>query len=235
MTLEITTHRQTMLKLLKEFYTDTSIGPFIGFKGGTAVYFFYNLPRFSVDLDFDLLNKEKKDIIFEKIKAILEEYGLVKEAHNKTWGLFFNLSYKNKLEGAQNVKIDISTRDFGSRYEVKNYLGIAMKVMVQEDIVAHKMSALFERGETTNRDVFDVWFFLKNNWPINKEIVKKRTKLSYREYLNLMISRLEQDKGRDMLSGMGEVIETEKEKDWIKTKLREETIFLLKLAEESEK
>lgn len=29
----------------------------IAFKGGTCAYFFYNLPRFSFDLDFDMLRE----------------------------------------------------------------------------------------------------------------------------------------------------------------------------------
>lgn len=234
MTLNIATHRNIMVMLLKELFTDTSIGPFIGFKGGTAVYLFYNLPRFSVDLDFDLLDMSKKDVIFEKVKNILEQYGTLKNADNKADNLFFNLSYEDKAVTAQNVKVDINTRQFGSKYEVKSYLGISMKVMVQEDIFAHKMAAMFERGDTTNRDVFDVWFFLKNNWPVNKSIIEKRTGHAYKEFLKKMIDQLEADTDRDMLSGMGELIETPKQKAWVKTKLRQDVVFLLKLALQNE-
>ena len=41
--------------ILKDIYADITINSLLGFKGGTCAYFFYNLPRFSVDLDFDLL------------------------------------------------------------------------------------------------------------------------------------------------------------------------------------
>ena len=56
-----------MGQILKDIYTDISIGPLLGFKGGTCAYFFYNLPRFSVDLDFDLLEvseENKNETIF---------------------------------------------------------------------------------------------------------------------------------------------------------------------------
>ena len=43
-----------MGQILKDIYTDVSISPLLGLKGGTCAYFFYGLPRFSVDLDFDL-------------------------------------------------------------------------------------------------------------------------------------------------------------------------------------
>lgn len=235
MTLNISTHRNVMIRILKDIFSDTTIGPFLGFKGGTAVYLFYGLPRFSIDLDFDLLDIEKRDHVFERVKQILQTYGEIKNEDKKSDNLFFNLSYAGKEEGAQNVKVDISSRQFGSKYEVKDHIGISMKVMVQEDIVGHKMAAMFERGDTTNRDIFDVWFFFQNNWPVNKEIVEKRTDLSYKEFLQKIITDLEKYVGRDMLSGMGELIETEKQKDWVREKLRTEIVFLLKLALSNEK
>ena len=58
--LKISTHQLIMTKIVKEIYSDITIGPALGFKGGTALKFFYDLPRFSVDLDFDLLDESKK-------------------------------------------------------------------------------------------------------------------------------------------------------------------------------
>jgi hypothetical protein len=54
-TLDISIHRTILIQILKDIYTDTSISPFLGFKGEMAALFFYDLDRFSVDLDFDLL------------------------------------------------------------------------------------------------------------------------------------------------------------------------------------
>lgn len=52
----------------------------LGFKGGTVIYLFYDLNRFLVDLDFDLLNASKKGYVFENVKKILEEYGVIRES-----------------------------------------------------------------------------------------------------------------------------------------------------------
>lgn len=234
MTLHTPTHRSIMIRILKDIFSDTTIGPFLGFKGGTAAYLFYNLPRFSVDLDFDLIDIEKKDHVFERITNILEQYGVIKNKDNKQGGLFFNLSYDNKTHRAQNVKIDISTRFFGSAYEVKEHIGISMNVMVQADIAAHKIVAMYERGETVNRDIFDVWFFIKNNWPINKTIIEKRTSFSYANMLNVLIESVEKMEGRDMLSGLGELVDSEVEKNWIRNELQADVKFFLKLALDTE-
>ena len=234
MTLNTTTHKNILIKILKDIYTDSTIGPLLGFKGGTAVYLFYNLNRFSVDLDFDLLDAEKEDYVFEQIKKILENYGTIKEAEKKRFNLFYVLAYDEKVPGAQNIKVEINRREFGSKYEVKSYLGISMKVMVKEDMLAHKLCAMYERIGKTNRDIFDVYFFLKDNWPVNKQIVEKRTGMTYKEFLQKNIELLEKTTDRNIFSGMGELLD-EKQKAWVKSKLRTETIFLMKLALDNEK
>lgn len=234
MTLDISTHKNILIKILKDIYTDSTISQLVGFKGGTAAHLFYNLSRFSVDLDFDLLDEMKEDYVFEQIKKILASYGILKEASKKRFNLSFILSYKDKTLTAQNVKVDINRRNFGSRYEVKSYLGITMKVMVEEDIVANKLVAMYERIGKTNRDIFDVWFFLQNNWPINKKLVESRTNLTYKEFLQKCIDSLENISNKNILSGMGELLD-EKQKGWVKSKLKAETIFLLKLGLENEK
>jgi len=228
MTLDIATHKNVLIKILKDIYTDSTIGPLLGFKGGTAAYFFYNLDRFSVDLDFDLLDVGKKDYVFERIKKILEKYGLIKEVVKKRFNLFYVLSYEDKVPGGQNIKVEINCRNFDSKYEVKTYLGISMKVMVREDMFAHKLCALFERVGKTNRDIYDVWFFLNNNWPINKEIVEKRTKMPFKKFLKKCIGVLEKLSDRGILAGMGELFD-EAKKRWVKENLRKEVIFQLKL------
>jgi len=234
MSLDINTHKNILIKILKDIYTDSSIGPILGFKGGTATYLFYELPRFSVDLDFDLLDFGKEDYDFQRIGKILQKYGTIKESVKKRFNLFWNLSYKKKVEGAQNIKVEINRRDFGSKYEIKSFLGISMKVMVQEDIFAHKLVAMSERIGKTNRDIFDTWYFLQNDWPINKELIENRTKMSFKDFIRKCIVLLENKEEKYILFGMGELLD-EKTKNWVRKNLKKDTLFLLKLKLESEK
>ncbi len=232
MTLDIVTHKSILINILKDIYADADIGQMLGFKGGTAAYLFYDLSRFSVDLDFDLLAPESEDLVFEKLKSILEKYGTVKEARKKRYCLFYLLVYNNKIENAYNIKVEVNRRDFGSKYAVKSYIGVNMKVMVREDMAAHKLVAMYERIGETNRDIFDVWFFLKNNWPINEKIIAKRTGMSMQQFLQRCIDELMVRSDQGILSGMGELLDA-KQKTWARDKLRSETVFLLKLKLES--
>ena len=231
MALDTTRHKNILVKILKDIYTDTGIGPFLGFKGGTAAYLFYELSRASLDLDFDLLDEVKEDVVFAKMEEIAKQYGQIKEHRKKRFNLFLLLSYEND---APNIKIEINRRGFGSQYEVKSYLGISMKVMIREDMFAHKLVAMYERMGKANRDIFDVWFFGQKDWPINKDIVEKRTEMPFRDFLHKCIEALEKLPNRDILAGMGELLD-EKQKAWVKAKLISEVIFQLKLTLENEK
>jgi len=225
MAFDILEHRNILIKILKDIYTDPSVGPLLGFKGGTAAYLFYNLGRFSLDLDFDLLKESKADYVFSRVKEIVNQYGKVKQAQKKKFTLFILLSYK---PGMPNIKIEINRRNFGSRYEIKTFLGIPMKVMVKEDMFAHKLVAMYERRGKATRDIFDVWFFLKNGWGINEGIIKKRTGVTLKEFLKECINLIQKIPEKGILGGMGELLD-EKTKRWAKTNLKKDLLFLLNL------
>lgn len=204
---------------------DTSISPYLGFKGGTAALMFYGLDRFSVDLDFDLLDDNPEDYVFEHVLTIAKKYGILKESHKKRFNFFCMISYDDK---ARNVKIEINRRHFGSRYEIKTYLGVSMQVMVLEDMFAHKLMAMHERIGETGRDIYDVWFFLNSRSPINKTIVENRAGVPFGKLVTQCIDQLEATDNRHVLHGLGELL-SPGQKDWARAKLKEETIALLKL------
>lgn len=229
MTIDTTTHRNLLLRILKKIYTDTTLGPILGFKGGTAVYLFYNLPRFSVDLDFDLLDKGKEDYVYERIEEIIKEFGIIKTQYKKRNTLFFILAYDDV---SHNIKVEISRRGWNAKYELKNYLGVSMLVMTKKDMFANKLVALLDRSNIASRDIYDIWVFLNNQWSINKEIVELRTGMGFGKYIEKCIKFVESYDNKHILHGMGELL-SEKQKVWVKEKLKDEVVFLLKLMIES--
>ncbi len=233
MTLDPIKHKNILVQILIDIYSDTTIAPYLGFKGGTAAYLFHNLERFSVDLDFDLLHLSKEEYVRERIEMILTSYGAIKDSSRKKNNMFFLLAYNNKEKNAQNIKIDINRNLFGSEYEVRAFNGVSMIVMIQEDMFAHKLVAMHERIGETNRDIFDVWFFAKNNWGVTKQIIKTRTGLEYKDFLELCINELEGLKDTNILKGLGELV-NEKQKAWVKSRLIIETLVQLKLRIEVE-
>lgn len=225
-----TKHQLILGQILKDIYTDISIAPLLGFKGGTCAYLFYHLPRFSVDLDFDLLSPagNQQMLIFEKIKKILHKHGEVKDGHIKRNTLFLLLSYG---EEDRNIKIEISTRKLmastDTLYEIKEYLGIPMLAAKKDFLFANKLAALTSRKELAMRDVYDLYFFAKNNWDISAGVLENYTSKPLKKYLEECVRVIEKIKNYRVLQGLGELSD-EKEKTWIRTNLKSETIFLLK-------
>lgn len=222
--IDISRHKFVLVQILKDIYSDISIASLLGFKGGTAAHLFYDLPRFSVDLDFNLLDPKKKNILLETIPSILGRTGRIKQQREKRFTLFFLLSYGEK---ERNIKVEISKRIFPDHYKVMSYLGIPMLVMTREDLFAHKLVALLDRKSPANRDYFDLWFFMQNHWDINKEIVELRTSLSLKEYLKKCERIVEAINEKYILQGLGEVLDT-KLKNWTRENLKKELLFLIR-------
>jgi len=219
-----------MLQILRDIYSDLELANALGFKGGTALMFFHNLPRFSVDLDFNLIqpDKEKEAEVYLKMRNILLKYGKIDDEAQKFFGPLLVLNYE---KGERNLKVDISNRQDDSLYEVKTFMGINMLVMTVADMFAHKLCALLNRSALTNRDIFDCWFFMENRMPVNKSIVESRMKIPFSDYLQSCIDTLDNCSGNSLLNGIGDLID-EKMKKFVRTKLRTETIMLLQFYKE---
>lgn len=222
--IDINKHKYFLVQILKDIYSDIELANCLGFKGGTALMFFYDLPRFSVDLDFNLINEGKEELVYNKVREILLKYGTIYDEAPKFFGPLVVLDYGI---GERKLKVEISNRRFEDRYEIKNLLGINMKVMIGADMFAHKLCALLDRSSITSRDIFDCWFFMKNHFAVNKDIVELRMNLPYADYIQKCISMIESLSDRSMLQGMGELM-NEEMKNNVRKNLRTETIGLLK-------
>ena len=221
--MDVNKHKFFMLQILKDVFSDVELVDCLAFKGGTALMFFYGLPRFSVDLDFNLLDSSKEKEVHDRIRKILLKYGDIHDEALKFFGSVFVLDYG---QDERKLKVEISNRQYDNHYEIKNLLGIDMKVLVKSDMFAHKLCALLDRNEITGRDVFDCWFFLNTQTPINTNIVESRMKMPLQEYIQHCIDTLEQVSDKTIMNGLGELTDGEIKK-FAKTKLRQETISLL--------
>lgn len=223
--LDVNRHRFYLVQILKDIYSDVELANYLGLKGGTALMFFYDLPRFSIDLDFNLLSAEKEGLVYQKVHNIILKYGTIYDEAKKYFGPLIVLDYG---VGERKLKVEISNRVFEDSYEVKNLMGFNVKVMIISDMFAHKLCALTERGALTNRDIFDIWFFMHQNTPLNKKIVENRMKVDLAVHLKNCINLLESLKSKRLLDGMGELMDAGMRR-FVRNKLLEDTILLLKI------
>ena len=226
--IDLNKHKFLLVQILKDIYADIQLSNSLGFKGGTALMFFYDLPRFSVDLDFNLLDKNQEDMVYNRVRKILLKYGSIYDEAKKFYGPLVVLNYGHT---ERNLKVEISNRVFENRYEIKNLLGINIKVMVLEDMFAHKLCALSDRKSIANRDLFDCWFLLEKRTPINKDIVESRMKMPLTDYIQKCIDLLESMSDKGLLHGLGELMDNSL-KHFVQNEMKRETISLLKMYKE---
>lgn len=224
-TSKIEIHRGKLVRILSEIYGDPRLAKALGFKGGTAAYLFYALPRGSVDLDFNLLIPEDEQYVYEAIAKILPKYGEVIDSTIKHFTIFFLLQY---TIGAWKIKIEISRRLVSARYQMLSYMGVQAQVMVKEDMVACKLAALLTRKLFVMRDVFDMWYFLDQHWEIHEEIFTVQTGWTLKEGWERAIVMVDKLQKKEFLQGVGELL-TEKQKIRVRAKLKDELLLLLRL------
>jgi predicted nucleotidyltransferase component of viral defense system len=214
-----------MAQILSLIFKDKDLCNVIGFKGGTALMFFHNLPRFSTDLDFNLLDVSKQDVVYNKVRQILLRFGTIDDEAKKLYRPILVLNYG---KGERMLKVEISNRQYDNHYETKTLAGTDIRVLTVPDMFAHKLCAMGER--LSPRDVFDVWFFLQQmHASVNENIIKERTGKTVSEYAAWCSQRVCEASPKLLMQGLGEVIDDTRTKNFVKTRLIEETAQALEL------
>lgn len=229
MKLEKNIHREMMLKILADISSNSLLANNLGFKGGTACYFLHGLDRFSVDLDFDILDEKKEDKVNEKLLELLAQYGTIKTKTS------IKLKYSDEYQA---LKIDLSARyDINklNTYKIEEIISrVPIKVLQKEDIFAHKLLALTDRncakGKSpvlANRDLYDIHFFFENNWTFNGKIISEYSGKSVSEYLQYAYNFIEQYvNAENVLDRLGDLVNDEK-RTWIKKNLKDKVLVQL--------
>ena len=213
-----------MAQILSLIFKDKDLCPIMAFKGGTSLMFFHSLNRFSTDLDFNLLDADKIDMVYDKVRAILTRFGTIDDEAKKYYGPVLVLNYG---KGERMLKVEISTRQYPNHYEMRSLAGTEVRVMTLPDMFAHKLCAMGER--LSPRDIYDVWFFLQNHTEINEEIVLIRTNKSVSEYAAWCAEQVRKSSPKLLMQGLGEVLNDTKTKTFVKDKLITETASALEI------
>ncbi|MBQ0163992.1 MAG: nucleotidyl transferase AbiEii/AbiGii toxin family protein [Bacteroidales bacterium] len=217
-------HKLYMAQILSLIFKDKDLCNALAFKGGTSLMFFHRLNRFSTDLDFNLLDPDKLDMVYNKVRTILTRFGTIDDEAKKLYGPVLVLNYG---KGERMLKVEISVRQYPDHYETRSLAGTDIRVMTMSDMFAHKLCAMGER--LSPRDIFDVWFFLQNHTEINEEIVMLRTGKSVSEYAAWCAERVHEASPKLLMQGLGEVLNDNKSKAFVKDKLIGEASSALEL------
>ncbi|MBI4972636.1 MAG: nucleotidyl transferase AbiEii/AbiGii toxin family protein [Candidatus Omnitrophica bacterium] len=163
-------------------------GRLMFFTGGTALRFFYNMPRFSEDLDFDtkrLSFGEFKEIIEKGVgKGLSQEglnYKIYLEKRNRLFTAelnfpdlmkVYNLTDNRGMDLMIKVEVYKPQWDLESESQVLSLYGynLSCVLLSQGNLLSEKLGALFNRKR--GRDVYDSLFMLKKKFPFNKNVLQ---------------------------------------------------------------
>lgn len=226
-------HEIILKNILREIYQHPVLQTQLAFKGGTCLYLFYDLPRFSTDLDFSLVTGiSRSDFDPEMVTEILGNNISVREYSDKHFTWFWLGSYE---KGLQQIKVEISKRAYPDKYDLKDFLGVSIRTLDLATMFAHKLCAVQDRRELVNRDLYDTWWLLKQLAPINNEIIELRMGMKVSEYLSSLIGYIKENVDRrHIVSGLGELVERP-QKDWIRDHLLEDLLFQIQMRADAER
>ncbi|MFA5771696.1 MAG: nucleotidyl transferase AbiEii/AbiGii toxin family protein [Thermoplasmata archaeon] len=161
--------------------------PELVFKGGTALYKFHNLDRFSEDLDF---SGKIGRLAIRRVASYLENFGYKASVSAKEMGsatlLTFTINgflYQGTPESAARIRMDISSENapalktewlqFFSLYQ--DIPAFRLQLLDLKEVLSEKVSALITRKKT--RDAYDIWFLLGRGVSVDAALIDKKLKL----------------------------------------------------------
>ncbi len=168
------------------------------FKGGTALCKLYNMPRFSEDLDFTLL--DPKERIEDKILKIAGKLNAEVNTKRFKTSLLFKLRFKGVLTSYNTVRIDVSLKNkallgFDLKSYVPDYIDIkpfTLKILKLKEMVAEKIHSLLARKNA--RDLYDLFFLLRIS-EFDKKLVEEKLEIfGMRFNINLIKRRINEIK-----------------------------------------
>lgn len=163
-----------------------NLGKLMFFTGGTALRFFYNMPRFSEDLDFDTpgLNHKDFDAILDSIRKGLTSEGFSVNISSKQRGdiLIAELYFKDLmntygLTDKRGMDVMIKIEVYKPSWNLRSQSGVlslygynfSFIALEKDYLLSEKLLALFNRRR--GRDIYDTLFMLKKKFPFNEDVL----------------------------------------------------------------
>jgi predicted nucleotidyltransferase component of viral defense system len=188
-------------------------GSNIAFKGGTALKLFYNLPRYSEDIDYDSLSKFSARKLMEIIRtAIARRRWEITDDAVKYHTVLFELRFAGPERNFR-VKIEISTRDKELRTTIGSLRGVPVLTLEPSFLMTEKLITFAERQ--AGRDVFDAWFILNNAYPLDESMITNAFG-DFSSFYQAILGVIKKTESSKMLRDTGKLLSLD-HRNWIKT------------------
>lgn len=158
------------------------------FKGGTCLYKFHKLNRFSEDLDFSASAAIEHGVLFDGLVSGFSDYG-VKAILKPTRQPFNSVLASLQMQGPlfdgnprslASIRIDINLKSEVDMPPVaqtlysdyRDIIPFQVLCMTKEEIASEKIRAIITRDKA--RDVYDLWFLMRNGTRLDPDLLEKK-------------------------------------------------------------
>jgi predicted nucleotidyltransferase component of viral defense system len=198
-------HKIQLQKLLISVIDDQYISQHVCFKGGTCAEMLGFLDRFSVDLDFDIVDQIDDKLFRKHIDKITRKLGLVDDNKN-TNSLFFNFKYNAPVNQRNKIKFSFYQNIVASNNYKAMFLpeiNRLVKCQTIETMFANKLVTVIDRynrhKDIEARDLYDINYFFLSGFNFKQEIIKERTGLDTQEYFKKLIDFIDKKVSQKMI------------------------------------
>lgn len=186
---EDTKHKYQLYRLLTAILEHNYLANTLYFKGGTYAAMRGILNRFSIDLDFDLVDKTQKPRVREELDNIFTKLKLKIKDQSREH-LQFYLEYPARVGERNTLKLEITDLvSPNNEYEAVRLLelGLICQGQTTPTMFANKMYGAMARyaktGHLAGRDFYDIHQFFLQGLLVKQDVVEERSGLKYGEYL----------------------------------------------------
>ena len=174
-------------ELLRKINETINLNENMVLKGGTSINFLYfDIPRLSIDIDFDYIGSVKQDQMKKdrtQIDTILprlfKQLGYNMKSYKPYALLQYHLGYVNSAGNLDRIKVEINffnrtplftteKRTFYNPFDINNFI---VRTLPIEDLFSRKLRALMTRS--TARDLYDAYQLFNNKIPFKNDVLKK--------------------------------------------------------------
>lgn len=178
-----------LYRLLSAIIDDKLLAQNLYFKGGTCAAMLGWLDRFSIDLDFDLIESKIKPKIHKNLLSIFIQLGLkIKQQSKKE--LFYILQYQSNKTERNSLKLSIVINQIkANKYETLYLPEIDRYCWCQtkETTFSNKLVAPIDRYKKyrtiAGRDIYDIHYFFSQGFAYLPMVIEERTGKKVKTYL----------------------------------------------------
>ena len=216
-------YRENVIIQVVQTLAKSRAGSKIAFKGGTALKLFYGLPRYSEDIDYDILPKADGEELREVITRLFEKQKWeITDQALKYYTLLFEIRFSG-VERNFRLKIEISTRKKQFDTTIAALRGVPVLNLEPSCLMTEKLFTFIERG--AGRDIFDAWYILNNAYPLNESMIQESFGDDRSFFLSILAS-VEKADSKKISCDTGKLLGVDY-RNWMKTSFLADLKFLI--------